>query len=203
MNLKQARIFCTKAHGSQGYGSTSVDDGGMDGFHPYSYHLRQVEQFAIAFGFGNDFSIRKAAWGHDVLEDTKTTKPDLLRAGFSLYEVALIDAVTDGIAPTRHERKLEAYRKINLTPNAVIVKLCDRIANVSHALKAGEDRKYNLYVEEQTLFEASLKNCLADDVRVKAMWRYLHFLFSDKAKAKYHRTAHCCANAKRPCQKAV
>ena len=196
MNLSQTRKFCTLAHGSQRYGSTSVDDGGMDGYHPYSYHLRQVEQLAIFYGFGHDKSIRKACWGHDVLEDTKTTNADLLRAGFTAYEVAVIDAVTDGIAPTRHERKLEAYRKINLTPDAVIVKLCDRIGNVTHALQAAEDRKCNSYVNEQPGFEAAINSSLKDAVRVPSIWSRLHYLFSAEGHAHLYKTMHCCSNVK-------
>lgn len=189
MNLQECRKWCAAAHGQQGYGNTSVDDGGMDGYHPYSFHLRQVEQVALRFGF-RDVSIRKACWGHDVLEDTGKTVADLLDAGFTAYEVALIHAVTDGKGATRKERKREAYRKIRLTPGAVVVKLCDRIANVEHALSTGSERKYELYTREMSEFRKKLYD--PADASVAAMWQHLEWLFSAQARSLLFGTLHCC-----------
>jgi hypothetical protein len=189
MNLKQTRIWCAAAHGTQGYGSTIKDDGGMDGAHPYGFHLRKVEEVALRFGF-RDISIRKACWGHDVLEDTDKTISDLLAAGFTPYEVALIFAVTDGKGKTRHVRKLKAYRKIKKTPGSVIVKLCDRIANVEHSVLAGYDRKYKLYKREMKGFESHLRD--RSDSAAEPMWQYLSWLFSEEAKTKMWGTLICC-----------
>lgn len=192
MNLQEVRRWCAAAHGNQGYGNTSVDDGGMDGYHPYSFHLRKTEQVALRFGF-RDISIRKACWGHDVLEDTGKTIGDLLAAGFTPYEVALIWAVTDGDGATRHERKLEAYRKIRQTPGAVIVKLCDRIANLEHAIQAGSERKFKLYKREMREFEAKLRD--RSDTRVAAMWEHLNWLFTAEAHSRLWGTLRCCRDS--------
>jgi (p)ppGpp synthase/HD superfamily hydrolase len=189
MNLKEARNWCAAAHGNQGYGNTSVDDGGMDGFHPYKFHLRKTEEVALRFGF-RDSSIRKACWGHDVIEDRGKTCADLLYAGFAPYEVALIWAVTDGKGKTRRERKHTAYRKIRRTPGAIIVKLCDRIANVEHAVQAGSERKYELYKREMVEFEQYLRD--RDDLTVAPMWEHLEWLFTEDAKTKLWATVKCC-----------
>jgi (p)ppGpp synthase/HD superfamily hydrolase len=193
MNLQQTRKWCAAAHGNQGYGNTSVDDGGMDGYHPYSFHLRKTEQVALRFGFRSS-SIRKACWGHDVVEDAGKTLVDLLNAGFTPYDVALIWAVTDGEAETRHQRKLMAYRKILQTPGSIIVKLCDRIANVEHAVVAGSSRKYELYKREMVEFEAILRD--RSDKTVEPMWNYLAWLFTDEAKTQLWRTVKCCHDHK-------
>lgn len=193
MNLKEARKWCSAAHGKQGYGYTSIDDGGMDGAHPYSFHLREVELVALRFGFRNS-SIRKACWGHDVLEDTKKKIRNLISAGFTPYEVALMFAVTDGKGKTRYLRKLVAYRRIRKTPGAIIVKLCDRIANVEHAIKTGYTRKYNLYKREMRSFERHLRD--RNDAVVAAMWEHLTWLFTDEAKHTMWSTLSCCHDPK-------
>src|SRR5215471_11565659 len=195
MNLKQARQWCAAAHGNQGYGNTRTDDGGMDGFHPYSFHLNQGEQLLLRFGI-RSISIRKAFWGHDVVEDTGKTICDLLNAGYTTYEAALVDAVTDGKGATRHERKLEAYRKIRNTPNAILLKLADRIVNFEHALRAGSKRKYDLYKGEMSGFVAGLCNrspvTRGFEANVEAMWKYLLWVASDEARAQHWGTLQCC-----------
>lgn len=194
MNLRQTRKWCAAAHGNQGYGNTSIDDGGMDGYHPYSFHLCQCELVALRFGI-RSISIRKAIWGHDVVEDTGKTICELLEAGFTPYEAGMVDAVSDGKGETRHERKLGAYRKIRRTPDAVIVKLCDRIGNVEHAIQAGSKRKYKLYKRELRGFVAALRNrcpLTGYQTEVNAMWEHLIWLFTEEAKSKLWGTLKCC-----------
>ncbi len=184
MNLQQAREFCAKAHGAQTYGS-----------YPYSFHLAMVERVATSFGFANDTSILKAIWGHDVLEDTATTKEDLLAAGFSSYEVALIVAVTDGQEDTRQAKKLTVYGKICQQPDSIIIKLCDRIANLTMNMVEGNLKKYYRYRAEQADFENRCKSCLANDTRIRAMWRKVEYLLSDSGLNKlYHSSIDDCFN---------
>ncbi|GEM_PF-519814 len=196
MNLKNTRKWCAAAHGTQGYGNTATDDGGMDGFHPYRFHLDKTEQVAVRFGFRKAYGIRKGCQMHDVFEDTKKTRQDALAAGFDPYEIGLAWACTDGHADNRHERKLEAYRKIRLTPDAVIVKLCDRIANLEHAILVGYTRKVNLYLDEMEEFERHLKGAPVSNPeyqpKVDALWARLHWLFSEEARNKLWGTRHCC-----------
>ncbi len=190
MNLRETRKWCATAHRNQRYGGTQTDDGGMDGSHPYPVHLREVEAVAIRFGFRKCYSIRKACWAHDVIEDTGKTRLDLLTAGFSSYEVSLVWAVTDGKGRTRHQRKLVSHRKIRRTPDAIIVKLCDRIANVEHSMQSGYLRKYEMYKQEHAEFQQHLRD--RNDARVTAMWEHLDWLFSDEGKRRIWGTRKCC-----------
>ncbi len=179
------------------YGNTATDDGGMDGFHPYEMHLAETAAVAQRFGVLNP-SILAACWGHDVLEDTDKTIEDLLRAGFDPYEVALIWACTDGDAPTRSERKLEAYRKIRRVPGAVVVKLCDRIANVEHALCSANERKYKVYAAEMAEFDWSLNDIPSADPTIWRLWAHLRWLFTEEARQALWGTRACCGNAPVP-----
>ncbi|MBS2004134.1 MAG: hypothetical protein JST44_21695 [Cyanobacteria bacterium SZAS LIN-5] len=194
MNLQAKQEYCANAHGDQKYGNTATDDGGMDGYHPYSVHLAETAAVARRFGVRN-LAILTACWGHDMLEDTDKTIEDLLKAGFNPYEVALIWACTDGDADTRAERKFQAYRKIRMVYGAVIVKLCDRIANVEHAAVSGYQRKYELYRDEMPEFEWSLRDLQTEDETVRHLWKHLNWLFSVEARDKLWATRKCCGNA--------
>lgn len=194
MNQQEKQAYCATAHGEQRYGNTATDDGGMDGFHPYHVHLAETAAIAVRFGVENT-AILTACWGHDVLEDTDKTIHDLLLAGFNPYEVALIWACTDGDADTRAERKQQAYSKIQIVYGAVIVKLCDRIANIEHAMVAGYLRKYELYKAEMAEFERALRNLEAEDETVRRLWQHTHWLFSTEAREQLWATESCCGNA--------
>lgn len=194
MNLQSKQEYLAIAHGDQCYGNTATDDGGMDGYHPYRVHLAETAAVAQRFGVTNP-AILIACWGHDVLEDTDTTLEDLLHAGFDPYEVTLMWACTDGDGGTRAERKAEAYSKIRVVPGAVTVKLCDRIANVEHGIKAGYERKYELYRHELPEFERSLRDLQPEDETVQQLWQHLNWLFTEEARETLWATTRCCGNA--------
>ncbi|SRR5579883_811717 len=202
MRLEMMRCRCADAHAKQGYGNTKEDDGGMDGAHPFDLHLRETEELAIMFGV-TDPSIRKAIWGHDLPDDqgkrlwgedilkseTRVINA-LLRFGYSQWEARLVWAVTDGEGLTRRERKMEVYRKINLLPGAVILKLLDRCANVKHALRAGYHRKLDLYRGEQVDFQRECRTY--NDPLAERLWDYLNWLLSQEAEELLFGTLRCC-----------
>ena len=198
MKLKKTKQWCTAAHGTQGYGNTATDDGGMDGFHSYDFHLNCTDQVARRFrlvlvwhlGVDRYFDIRKGCWGHDVLEDTEKTYQDLLDDGFAPSVALLIVACTDGQGATRHERKLEAYAKLQNAPDAIIIKLCDRIANVEHALKTGYRRKLELYRSEMADFEAALHP--HSSPAAEPLWKHLTWWFTEEARLLHWDTLDCC-----------
>jgi (p)ppGpp synthase/HD superfamily hydrolase len=161
MDLEATRIWCAKAHGEQKYNE-----------HPYSFHLQNVEDVALRFGF-EDSTLRKACWTHDVLEDTTFSEKDLRDAGFDAAVIALAQAVTDEPGETRHERKLKTYPKIKATPQAVLVKLFDRIANIEQSLK-NNPRKLEKYRLEYADFAKYLRD--TDDAAAAPLWNHLDAL---------------------------
>lgn len=171
MNLRQTREWCASAHRSrnQRYGNRA-----------YSFHLRRTEGVALRFGI-RDSVIRKACWGHDVPEDLGTTEEELLAAGFEPASVVLIMAVTDEPGATRKERKLKTYPKIRRTWRAIIVKLCDRIANVEYSIETGNTRKLETYRSEQAVFEEHCRD--RDFAEAEPLWQHLNRLFADNPPA--------------------
>jgi (p)ppGpp synthase/HD superfamily hydrolase len=130
MNVKEAAKFAIKAHGSQTYGSK-----------PYAHHLEQVYRNVVKYG-GSPV-LQMAAWLHDVIEDTSTTKAEVSKK-FGSAVATIVDLVSN------RGSKEATYKRIRSNKGAVFVKLCDRLANVS----VGE--KNDMYRKMHSLFKSIL-----------------------------------------------
>ena len=126
--VKDAATFAAKVHGDQEYGPDL----------PYTYHLDQVCEIVKRFGGTTTHQI--AAWLHDVVEDTPV-KVIEVQTKFGSRIAQIVDLVSNRkpTKPVTPESKREAKRKTwNLTrcsKDAVFVKLCDRLANVTAGSK--------------------------------------------------------------------
>jgi (p)ppGpp synthase/HD superfamily hydrolase len=97
-----------------------------DGITPYINHVFDVAR--IAQMRGGDDNVIATALGHDLLEDTKFSKFDLLNAGLS-------QAVVDAIIDLTHLHEKEPYEQAILraksNPIARQVKIADNLSNLS------------------------------------------------------------------------
>ena len=143
--IEKARIYAKKAHGRQMYGEN-----------PYTYHLEKVVNVLLRFNI-QDPDMLAAGWLHDSLEDTATTKEDLVQH-FGQRVADLVDAVTDGEGDTRELRKARPYSLIPNVCGAAVLKLADRIANLEASIDEGHDRLLKRYAVEHTKFTESLYN---------------------------------------------
>lgn len=106
--------------------------------HLYSYHLQMVVDVANKFIHLIPEKYRdivlSACWAHDLIEDTRNTYGDLMKA--TCLEVAeIVYALTNEKGKTRKERANDKYYQgIRETPYATFVKLCDRIANIQYSM---------------------------------------------------------------------
>jgi (p)ppGpp synthase/HD superfamily hydrolase len=100
-------------------------------------------------------SVILAAWGHDLIEDTRVSYNDVKdKLGFTAAEI--IYAVSNEKGKNRKERANEKYYEgIRNTPGAVFVKLCDRIANVQYSKMTGS-RMFDMYKKENPDFTLAL-----------------------------------------------
>lgn len=147
-----------------------------DEYLPYEFHLRMVAQVADDFIHlpENRWSdIELACWGHDLIEDTRTSYNDCKKA-LGEYVASIIYAVTNEKGKDRSERANDNYYKlIRETPGAVFVKLCDRIANVQYS-KLTKSRMFDIYMKENLDFITKLN----PQNRFQPMVDYLNKLFS-------------------------
>ncbi|AFU86648.1 metal-dependent phosphohydrolase [Caulobacter phage CcrRogue] len=119
--------FAIAAHGEQQYAGQ-----------PYLYHLQKVERILDDYGYAG-FTWTAAAKLHDVIEDTHLdmtpeARRQMVEDKFGERVAALVWAVS-GIGPNRKARNEDIYRKLGEHPEACILKLADRIANVEASIK--------------------------------------------------------------------
>jgi (p)ppGpp synthase/HD superfamily hydrolase len=141
-----------------------------DQYIPYEYHLRMVIYTAYEL---KDYFIKKypsknyfdwastipdvfyALWGHDLIEDTRTSYNDCAK-NLGVTAASIIYAVTNEKGKTREERANDKYYEgIRKIENAVFVKLCDRIANVTYS-KMTHSNMFEKYKNENRHFIESL-----------------------------------------------
>lgn len=133
----EARMVAVQAHGNQVY----------DGMFPYSKHLDDVVEVLKEFGYAGRFII--AGYLHDSLEDTALSY-NKIKNYFGTDVAEMVYSVTDELGRNRAEKQAKTLDKIRLNPDAIVLKLADRIANVRHG------GKIKMYVEEYPEFSTRL-----------------------------------------------
>lgn len=161
-----------------------------DTYLPYEFHLKMVvnvfhdfkhllEPNMFIIWENRDITmetIELAYWGHDLIEDTRTSYNDCIE-NLGIFhrnsDVAdIIFAVTNETGRTRAERANSTYYgKIMATKGATFVKLCDRIANVQYS-KMTKSSMFKKYEKENGHF---LNSFNAD--KYPPMVEYLNNLF--------------------------
>ncbi len=142
--LEKALRFAKVAHGKQTY---------KDGL-PYYHHLLDVQNVMVRHGYDDLLYRMEAALLHDTIEDTSVTYEDLLF--FFGKEVAdLVQLVTNEPGKNRAERHAATYPGIAAHSDAVLLKLCDRIANVEASLDDPKG-KLKMYAKEMPAFRSYL-----------------------------------------------
>ena len=136
---------------------------------PYGHHLSMVADAAIKYGHeviddeADILPVIFAAYYHDGIEDArlsyndvKTVARKFMDDGHSVMAAEIIFALTNDKGRSRKERAGEHYYAgIRETPYAPFVKLCDRLANMTHCFNRTDDtnrRMRQVYAGEWTHF---------------------------------------------------
>ncbi|MFN8110906.1 MAG: peptide deformylase [Thermoleophilia bacterium] len=138
--MERAAMLARLAHTGQRYG---------DGL-PYTVHLEDVVGVMAEHGV-TDPQLVAAGWLHDVVEDTPVTAAAIADE-FGDRVGALVLALTVPDWDDAHAAHEDSWTRIAATPDAVAVKLADRIANVRRGgTRAGR------YIRQQPRFAAILR----------------------------------------------
>lgn len=159
--------FASKHHKGQWYGSK-----------PYMYHLKKVSDVALDLKF-TDESILMSCLLHDVIEDTEVSYKDV-KENFGEEVAEIVYCVTDELGRSRKERKSKTYKKIRNNPKSIVVKLCDRISNITESMGS---ENYNLklmkmYLDEHIDFVCGITNEDSLDLTTKCWIKY-HSVIED------------------------
>lgn len=134
-NLELAREFAKIKHGETG----AIRKGSGK---PYFVHPEMIADIALAYG-GSDHEI-EACYLHDTLEDTNTTAEEL-EAVFGAQVAQIVEEVTNFKPDVERLGKEKYINKelIELSDEALFVKLCDMYANSLDNPKPGQaERMY-------------------------------------------------------------
>ena len=108
---------------------------------PYIYHPLRVANYVAEFKKSKRlFTLMECAYLHDTLEDTKATYYDLLKYFGPQVAGIVLELTTD--EDMRKEIGKERYLSIkmkNMTSWALVIKLCDRLDNVSDLCNGSEE----------------------------------------------------------------
>lgn len=154
--LRFVKFYANVKHAGQLYSS------GL----PYTHHLAAVEAVLRRFGAAHE-ELLTAAWLHDVVEDTGTKLKEVEEM-FGAEVAKLVGAVTNEEGANRKIRAALTYPKIrDAGPEAVRLKLADRIANVETGGKL-----VGMYKKEYEDFKRSLFTPTQNE----DMWNHLDSL---------------------------
>tara|TARA_R110000823_G_scaffold227890_1_gene355281 strand:- start:297 stop:797 length:501 start_codon:yes stop_codon:yes gene_type:complete len=125
------------------------------GFKDYSYHLNMVcdvaEQFIHLVDVEERENVYCGCWVHDIIEDARETYNDVLQNTNETI-ASLAYALTNEKGKNRSERASDKYYKeMHEVPNAVFIKMCDRIANITHSKNEGS-KMFDKYKKENDNF---------------------------------------------------
>lgn len=160
--IAEARMVAIRAHGNQAY----------DEIFPYEKHLDDVDSVFTRFGIGGKY--RVAGYLHDSIEDGALSY-NKIKVYFGEDVAEMVFAVTDELGRNRKERKRKTYPKIAANPDATVIKLADRIANIEHG------GKIDMYRKEYEEFKSALYQ---PDRVAKPLWDHLESLLGIKEEVK-------------------
>lgn len=136
---------------------------------PYAVHNEAVLRILLKFGV-TDPEVLAAGVLHDVIEDTKITREQLGEV-FGERVATLVWAVSKQSGVPRSIAAKRNYPQIRMTPDATVVKLGDRIANVEKGVHE-QNRHTAMYRKEQPAF----REALYVQGQHEEMWAYLETL---------------------------
>lgn len=118
--ITAAKAFAEKSHAGQTRKSAAAE--------PYITHLQEVADLVTRFG-GSEAAIM-TAWLHDTVEDCDVTAVDIARQ-FGARVAGFVAELTDDKSLPKPERKrLQTVNAAGKSPEAALVKLCDKLSNV-------------------------------------------------------------------------
>lgn len=175
-NKQRALFIAKKAHSNQTYGD----------IYPFIYHIHRVLEIAEELLLSIDDNIISredkddiivSCILHDTIEDTTITYNDIKKE-FSEKIAETVYAVTNEIGRNRKERIEKTYPKIKNNWMAIIVKICDRIANIEHNFISQNTNMALMYIKEEKNFVSNFKQIKTFPM-LEDVWKYYEYKINE------------------------
>lgn len=118
--IKRAKNFATDKHQNQKRKFTNE---------PYIVHSQSVAN--LVEKYGGDINMIAAAWLHDTLEDTDTTLDELKDHFNNNITQYVLELTSEPIQDKSKKGEIYVQKMNHMSPGALLIKLCDRLNNVS------------------------------------------------------------------------
>ena len=148
---------------------------------PYEYHLQMAYDEALKYIhlIPEEYQAEVLAgiWVHDVIEDARQTYNDVLKAT-SYLTAEFSFALSNEKGKTRKQRaNSKYYAGIRALAFADYLKICDRLANVTHGVRTGGSMAKG-YRKENPHFRKNIDTATVTGRDYTEMWNALDDLFS-------------------------
>jgi guanosine-3',5'-bis(diphosphate) 3'-pyrophosphohydrolase len=151
--VSQAACFAAERHSGQ----TRKGSRGA----PYLNHLAEVAALVAMETDGTDANLVAAAWLHDAVEDTATSRADIAeRFGEDVADLVM-EATDDKSMPKAERKRQQEVEAPGKSPRAKVLKIADKLSNVRGVLSDpppdwDRERRYD-YVAWATRVVAGLR----------------------------------------------
>lgn len=98
---------------------------------PYINHPIQVARLIIEVGEVRNINIILAAILHDTIEDTETTKEELLKEFGEIVTNYVLEMTDDKSLEKSERKRLQVLNASHKSPGAKLIKICDKICNIT------------------------------------------------------------------------
>lgn len=136
---------------------------------PYINHPIAVARLLAEVGGVQEEDVLIAALLHDTIEDTATTADEVTAAFGSTVCGLVLEVTDDKSLPKARRKELQIEHGPALSPGAALIKLADKIANVSDLCRAPpEDWSRERLVEYLLWSDAVVRNLRVDNAPLLA-----------------------------------
>ena len=120
---------------------------------PYFEHVRKV--FKLVKKVDSRETLGAAALLHDTVEDVDWVTLDIIRKEFGLEVMNLVKELTskDKLLDMLGKKNYLLNKMINMSNDALTIKLCDRLQNISDHFSASEKFRKNYYNETRYIID--------------------------------------------------
>ena len=124
--VSQAACFAAERH----LGQTRKGARGT----PYLNHLAEVAALVAMQTNGSDAALIAAAWLHDTVEDTATSRDDIVQSFGEDVAALVMEATDDKSLPKAERKRLQEVHAPDKSARAKILKIADKLSNVREVL---------------------------------------------------------------------
>lgn len=158
LKLLQAAKFASEKHKMQ---KRKGEDAA-----PYINHPIEVAALIADVGKIDDTDVLTAALLHDTIEDTETTPEEIERIFGTRVKEIVLEVTDDKTLPKQERKRLQIVHGPGLTPEAALIKIADKISNVSD-ITYSPPKKWNIERRKEYLdWAEKVVNSISTDNRL-------------------------------------